>query len=74
MNVGDALKTTLPVPVSFVRSAASSAEVSIEVEDTFAWKVVQSAVGRQPETALVAVAHVSAPLESVRPEPVISVR
>ena len=42
VNVGLAEKTTLPVPVSSVRSAASSAEVSIEVLDTLLLKMVKS--------------------------------
>jgi hypothetical protein len=40
VKVGDAEKTRLPVPVSSVRRAASSAEVSIEVEATRLYKAV----------------------------------
>jgi hypothetical protein len=69
VKVGDALKTTLPVPVSSVRSAASSLEVSIEVEDTLLLKIVQSAAVRQPKVEPFAVAQVRALAEFVRPEP-----
>ena len=46
VKVGDAENTTLPVPVSSVNSAASSAEVSMEVLDTLLLNTVQSADAR----------------------------
>ena len=42
VKVGDALKTKLPVPVSSVNSAASSADVSMDVLDTLLLNTVQS--------------------------------
>ena len=41
-------KTSAPLPVSSVMSEASSAEVSIEVEDILLVKDVQSAARRKP--------------------------
>jgi hypothetical protein len=43
--------TSAPLPVSSVTSEASSAEVSIEVEDTLLLKRVQSDVERSPRFA-----------------------
>ncbi len=75
VKTGDAENTTLPaVPVSSVRSAASSAEVSIDDDATLPLKVDQSVVERQPKSELLPVAQVSALLERVSPEPVRSVR
>ncbi len=75
VNTGDAEKTTLPaVPVSSVRSAASSAEVSRDDEATLALNADQSVVVIQPKSELLPVAQVSALLERVSPEPVRSVR
>ena len=42
VNVGDALNTRLPVPVSSVTNEMSSAEVSILVDDTLLLNIVQS--------------------------------
>ena len=48
VKVGDAENTTLPDPVSSVRSAASSAEVSMDVLETLLLKMVQSVDARYP--------------------------
>ena len=69
VKVGLAEKTTLPVPVSSVRSAANSAEVSIEVDETLLLKLVQSAVARQPTCAAVAVSQFKVLVLQVRPVP-----
>ena len=48
VNVGDALNTAFPVPVSSVRSARSSAEVSIEVVETFSANCLKLSAERRP--------------------------
>jgi hypothetical protein len=50
VNVGDAEKTTLPVPVSSERRTASAEEEASELEASFVLKVVQSAAVRRPRT------------------------
>src|SRR3989344_5408812 len=61
-----------PVPDSSVSRVASSAEVSMEVEETLLLKSVQSAAARQPAVRGEAVAQVRTPAELERPEPVRS--
>ena len=51
-KVGDAEKTRFPVPVSSVRSAASSADVSIEDEDTFSANCLKLSAERIPESVV----------------------
>ena len=75
MNAGETLPTNTPLPpVSSVMRANSSAEVSREVDEILLLKTVKSAAARQPKTAVVAVAQVSAVAELVKPEPVRSVK
>ena len=60
VKIGPALNTAFPVPVSSVSNAASSALVSMLVEETLLLKDVQSVDVRHPNAAPVAVMHVSA--------------
>ncbi len=53
---------------------SNSDSVSIEVEDILFWKVAQSVVPKQPNTAPVAVAHVRTFEAFVSPFPVRSVK
>jgi hypothetical protein len=68
-RVGKVEKTRFPaLPVSSVKSDASSAEVSIEVLETLLLKTDQSAATRQPLVEAVAASQVTAFTVRVRPE------
>ena len=69
-RVGEFENTKFPaVPVSSVSIAASSAEVSIDVDDTLLLKVVQFAPVRQPCIPAVAVSQLSVLVAQVSPVP-----
>ncbi len=66
------MNTRKPLPVSSVKRFASSAEVSILVEDILLLKVVQSLAVIQPNVEPFAVLQVSALPTTERPLPVRS--
>ena len=69
VKVGEAEPTTTPEPpVSSVRRAKSSADVSIEVEEILLLKIDQSAEVRQPLVVEFATSQVTEFIALVRPE------